>query len=127
MTDNNSIKKSILVVDDDPDITFFFNEVLNDNGFHVDTYNDPLEALTRFKAQFYDLVFIDIRMPGLNGFELFRRLRKKDRQVNVCFITAFQSYYDSLKEQHPGLNVKRFIRKPIDTEQLLTVARGEPK
>jgi CheY-like chemotaxis protein len=83
--------------------------------------------LTRFKAQFYDLVFIDIRMPGLNGFELFRRLRKKDRQVNVCFITAFQSYYDSLKEQHPGLNVKRFIRKPIDTEQLLTVARGEPK
>lgn len=100
---------------------------MNDNGFHVDTYNDPLDALTRFKAQFYDLVFIDITMPDLNGFELFRRLRKKDRKVNVCFITAFQSYYDPIKEEHPGLNVKCFIRKPIDTKQLLTVVKSELK
>ena len=101
--------------------------MLSDNGLHVDTYNDPLEALTTFKARFYDLVFIDIRMPDLNGFELFRQLRKKDRHVNACFITAFQSYYDSLKEEHPGLNVKCFIRKPIDTEELLAVTKRELK
>ena len=90
-------------------------------------YNDPLKALARFKPQFYDLVFIDIRMPRLNGFELFRRLRKKDHEVRVCFITAFQSYYNSLKEEHPGLNVKCFIRKPIDTEDLLAIVRRELK
>jgi DNA-binding response OmpR family regulator len=100
---------------------------LSDNGFYVDTYNDPVKALARFKPQFYDLVFIDIRMPRLNGFQFFRRLRKKDHHVKVCFITAFQSYYDSLKQEHPGLNAKCFIRKPIDTQQLLSTVRSELK
>jgi DNA-binding NtrC family response regulator len=72
-------------------------------------------------------VFSDIRMPSLNGFDLFKRLRKKDREVRVCFITAFESYYNSLKEEHPGLNVKCFIERPIDTEDLLAVVRRELK
>ena len=117
--------KRILVVDDESNVTLFFKTVLNDNGFYVDTFNDPVKALSRFKPQFYAIVFIDMRMPHLNGFQFFRLLRKKDRQVKVCFLTAFQSYYNSLKDEHPGLNVKCFIRKPIETEELLSIVRRE--
>jgi two-component system, OmpR family, response regulator ChvI len=119
--------KRILIVDDNPDITFFFEKVLNDSGFYVDSYNDPVKLLVNFRTQFYDLIFIDIRMPNVNGFQLFKRLKKKDPQVKVCFITAFESYYNSLREEHPGLNVKCFVRKPIDAEQLLAVVRRETK
>src|SRR5262245_17549518 len=100
--------RSIMVVDDDPDITLFFREVLQSSGLSVDTYNDPLEALSNFKPKIYDLLFVDIRMPRMNGFELIKRIGKKDPSVRVCFMTAFETYYEALKEEHPTLNTKCF-------------------
>ncbi|HET7147344.1 MAG TPA: response regulator [Candidatus Nitrosopolaris sp.] len=54
------------------DITFHFKKGLESDGFHVDTFNDPLEALSNFKASKYDLLLLDVRIPKMNGFELMK-------------------------------------------------------
>jgi two-component system, OmpR family, response regulator ChvI len=75
---NNSISRSrILLVDDDVDITTSLKIGLEDNGFVVDTFNDPLLALSNFKPGIYDLLLFDIRMPQLSGFDLYDKIKKK--------------------------------------------------
>jgi DNA-binding response OmpR family regulator len=113
----NNIK--ILIVDDDPDIILTFKNGLESNGFEVDSYNDALLALKNFKANFYDLLLIDIRMPNMTGFELFQRINKIDNKANVCFITAFEVYYMALLQEFPYLNNTCFIRKPISIDELV--------
>ena len=113
----NNIK--ILIVDDDLDIILSFKNGLESNGFEVDSYNDPLLALKNFKANFYDLLLIDIRMPGMTGFKLFQKINKIDNKAKVCFITAFEVYYKASLEEFPYLNPKCFIRKPISIDELV--------
>jgi DNA-binding response OmpR family regulator len=103
----------ILVVDDEPDITSVFKRALQGAGFEVDTFNDPKLALSRFISNSYDLLLIDIRMPGLNGFRLYKELREIDSKPKVCFITAFEMYYDEFVKMFPSIPVNCFIRKPI--------------
>lgn len=109
----------ILIVDDDPDITLTFRLGLERNGFLVDVFNDPLKALSKFSAGLYDLVLLDIRMPKMNGFELYREIEKIDDNLKVCFITAFVVYYESLKEIFPMAKVSCFIKKPIEIDKLV--------
>ena len=61
-------RKKILLVDDEPDITLAFRLILENAGLIVDTYQDPLVALSKFKPNFYGLVILDIKMPRMNGF-----------------------------------------------------------
>jgi two-component system response regulator ChvI len=105
------------VVDDDPNITYTFKVILEKNAFHVDVYNDSTRAALEFKTGVYDVVLIDIRMPKMNGFELYNEIRKKDTKVKVCFITAFEiSKDESGKPSADGL--VDFIRKPVDMKEL---------
>jgi two-component system, OmpR family, response regulator ChvI len=87
---NNGIKRRILLIDDERDITFAFRTSLEDKGFIVDSFNDPQEAVSNFKAGFYDLLLIDVKMPKMNGFELYQEIEKVDNKAKVCFITAFE-------------------------------------
>lgn len=83
-------KAKILIVDDDRDITNSFSLCLEDSGlFEVNTYNDSVEALSNFKADSYDLVLLDIKMPKMNGFELCEKMKGVDSKVKVCYISAF--------------------------------------
>jgi two-component system, OmpR family, response regulator ChvI len=106
-------KRRILVVDDEPDIASIFKMSLEYNGFEVDAYNDPILALSSFKADFYGLLLLDIKMPGMTGFELYKEVMKIDNKVKVCFLTAYDLSYDEFRQQLPTLNVKCFLRKPI--------------
>lgn len=72
-------KRRILIVDDEPDVTFTLKKGLEEEGFQIDIFNDPLEAQSYFKAGQYDMLLLDVNMPKLNGFELYREL-KKNRQ-----------------------------------------------
>ena len=119
----NKIK--ILLVDDDPDIVLTFKTGLESSGFEVDSYNDPLLALKNFKANFYDLLLIDIRMPDMTGFEFYQKISKIDNNAKVCFITAFEVYYRALLEQFPYSNNKCFIRKPISIDDLVKRIKKE--
>jgi len=120
-----SSKGSILIVDDEMDITLAFKKGLESNGFCVDTYNDPIAALLNFKSDFYDLLLVDVRMPKMNGFELYQEIEKVDKKTKVCFITAFEVYYQALREIFPTLEVGCFIRKPIEIDDLVKRINAE--
>ena len=81
-------KNKILVVDDEPDITLTLFSVLQESGFEVAFFNNPLSALRSIKPRYYDLVILNIKMLGMDGFELYQQLKKKDNRMKVCFVTA---------------------------------------
>lgn len=112
-------EKRILIVDDEPDVNLALRIVLEDNNFIVDSFNDPLRALENFKADLYDLIILDIKMPKKDGFEVYKEILKIDNRVKVCFLTAGDINYRSLKETFPTLDENQFIRKPIENIELI--------
>ncbi|MGI8831254.1 MAG: response regulator [Nitrososphaeraceae archaeon] len=89
---NGDGKKKILFVDDKPDMTSLFRLSLIRAGFDIDTFNDPSLALKSFKPNEYDLLLLDIIMPGIDGFELYKQLKEMDPQAKVCFLTASEMH-----------------------------------
>lgn len=110
----------IAIVDDEPDITEALKKGLEQNGFAVETFNDPRLALSNFRPGYYDLVIMDIRMPHLNGFELYRELKKLDSKVKVSFLTAFEIYHEEFKKIFPNIEARPFITKPVSIAALVT-------
>jgi DNA-binding NtrC family response regulator len=124
MSNNNSSNterpKKILIVDDDPDVVSTFKMILEMNGYEVDGYTYPLSALSNFRPNEFGLLLLDIRMPVMNGFELFKKMKSIDSRVEACFITAFEDYREEFKESFPMLDeAKYFIRKPKAIEDLI--------
>ncbi|HZC47418.1 MAG TPA: response regulator [Nitrososphaeraceae archaeon] len=114
--DNNRI----LVVDDEPDLTQVSTLALEYHGYKVDSFNDPQEALSKFKPGSYDLIIIDIKMPKMDGFELYHEIKKKDNNAKVCFLTASELYYEEFrKKEYSALDRNLFIQKPIGNEDLI--------
>jgi CheY-like chemotaxis protein len=122
--DTDSFGGRILIVDDDPDITLTFSIGLEDGGFEVSTYNDPLDALANFKS-FYDLLLVDINMPKMNGFELCTKILEMDLNVKICFITAGDVNIDGLREVYPALSTGCFIKKPVTISDLVKRLKAE--
>ncbi len=123
----------ILVIDDEEDVTQLLRLGLERYGFEVDAYNDPVEAVSEFLPGTYDLAVLDIRMPRMNGFLVYRAMKKADKEVEVCFLTAFEMYENEFKKLFPDVNVQRFLKKPITMEdlarevnRLLAKKRGSP-
>jgi DNA-binding response OmpR family regulator len=108
----------ILVVDDEADIDFALKKVLEGNGFEVESFDDPILALEHFRDNFYDLLIFDIKMSQMNGIELYQRIRKIDRKVKVCFLTAGRLNLEAFTLSCE-LNENQFIQKPIDNEELV--------
>jgi CheY-like chemotaxis protein len=113
-------KKRICFVDDEPDIILLCKIVLEEGGFEVYTFTDSLVALTNFKPDFYDLIILDIKMPNMDGFELYRKIKEKDQNTKVCFLTASEMYYETFRKNGFGLVDKDlFLRKPIENDELI--------
>jgi two-component system catabolic regulation response regulator CreB/two-component system response regulator ChvI len=118
----------ILYVDDDLDILFSIKTGLEYYGFIVDTFSNPLEALSTFKPELYDIVLVDIKMPLMSGFEFHQELRKKalyGTEIKTCFITAYEIYFETLRKEFPELYDGCFIRKPIKIEDLVNKINEE--
>ena len=127
-------KKRVLVVDDEVDITTIFKLALEKVNLHVDVYNDPLLALSDYKAGMYDLLLFDIRMPGMNGFELYRKIKDieeeekkvKSSKPRVCFITAYEEFRSEFKETFPTVEeVDCFLKKPIPMPDLVKKVKSQ--
>ena len=136
----------ILIIDDEEDVTFFLKEALEDSGgFEVVTFNDPLVALSSLnndnnKPSAYDLILLDIKMPNMDGFELYQELQKRidaaatdsdssfsssdqaknGKKTKICFMTAFEVYFEALKELFPDSYPSMcFIKKPSSAQDLI--------
>jgi DNA-binding response OmpR family regulator len=111
-------------VDDEPDIAFTLRYILEIHDFKADIFTDPTLALQYFKINYYDLVILDIKMPKINGLELYAKLREKDPKVKICFLTATAVFTEELKTSMLKLDKNIidkdfFIQKPIRMEDLI--------
>ena len=112
-------KKRILIVDDEPDITESFGIALEDSGFEVDKFNDPAIALASFRPNLYNLLILDIKMPKMDGFELYDKIKNIDKSVKVFFISAFEIDHAAIRNKYPSLKIENFIPKPILIPELI--------
>jgi DNA-binding NtrC family response regulator len=115
-----------MIVDDEPDITKSMKLGLERRGIDVIPFNNPLLALEEIKkkSRRYELIITDIRMPEMNGLELYREIRKVDRDTPVCFMTAFEIYISEFQKLFPNIQPAGFLRKPVTLAELaLTIDR----
>lgn len=108
----------ILLVDDDVDITHILKEGLEKQGVQVDAFNKPEEALSQFKQGHYNDLILDIKMPGMDGFQLARGIWKIYSNARICFLTAFEFNEEEAKRVFPSLAGHCFIKKPIAIQVL---------
>jgi DNA-binding response OmpR family regulator len=108
----------ILVVDDEPDIARSLKVGLERKGFTVEAFTNPIEALANYKSSWYDLLIIDVRMPYMNGIELVRKIRDRDSNVVVWFLTAFEILRIEFERMFPDIRANALIRKPISINEL---------
>jgi CheY-like chemotaxis protein len=107
----NALRKKILVVDDDPVIGRSFDRVLSESGYEVSTVHDGWKALVTMSREDYDVVFTDIKMPGMDGLELAERIRKTRPWVPVVIITGYGTPANVERAEAAG--VAAFLDKPL--------------
>jgi two-component system, OmpR family, response regulator ChvI len=119
-------RRRIMIVDDEYDIVL--RTVLEETRlFQVDGYIDPILALSNFKPDTYDLVVLDIRMPVMDGFELYKNIKAIDGSIKACFLTSVNdlseykiNYPDIIEEIECG-KISCFMDKPVSSARLLTL------
>jgi len=119
---NNTLAR-IMVVDDEKDILRIIKRDLEiTNEFQVEIFSSGNEALKSFKnhePDYYDIIITDIRMPRMNGFDLYRQIKETRPNTKIAFITAFEINKDEFTKVLPSIEVKDFIIKPIDMNDLI--------
>ena len=120
-TNYNGKKKKVLIVDDEPDISIILKKVFEQNGFNADSYDDPILALENFKAGSYDIVLLDIKMPEMDDFQLYQKMKSIDSKVKVCFLTASEMYHERFRDEEEFIEIDKdlFLQKPIENEDLI--------
>jgi two-component system, OmpR family, response regulator ChvI len=110
----------IFLVDDDPDIVKLLSQGLGLKGLQVDGYSSAQEALQSFKPNVYDFAILDIRMPDMNGFQLYREIKKRDYAITAYFLSAFEIHPSEFKKVFPSMGeIKAIIKKPVSIHELL--------
>ncbi|MGI0050759.1 MAG: response regulator [Nitrososphaeraceae archaeon] len=124
LSKTTNIPPRIMVVDDERDILSIVKRGLESkNRFQVEIFIDAESALTSLKEnsnEYYDLVLTDIRMPKINGFELYRRIKESNPSMKIVFITAFEINKEEFSKVIPSLDVVDFISKPVSMSTLIS-------
>ncbi len=117
--------KSILVIDDDAVIRKAFTLALEETGYQVDTVESGEEGIEAKKSTGYDLIFLDLNMPGMDGIEVLREIRKFDDRVPIYIVTAFhQQFFDQLKAaEKEGIKFE-LLKKPIGGDQIFLLTKS---
>ena len=109
-------------MDDEKDVGRTLEMILENYGFDIDCFTDPVVALESFKPNVYDLTILDIKMPKINGFELYHELKSRDSNIKTLFISAL-SYLTAYKtynsKVYPIEGERKFIKKPVTNKELL--------
>ena len=125
--DKQRFWKTIFIIDDDDDTVETFKAGIEDSNNKTDpnkrievyTSNNPVETLSEFRPNFYDLLLTDINMPYMNGFELSEKMLAIDINLKVCFMSSGEVNREALREIYPSLSVGCFIRKPVTIDYLI--------
>lgn len=107
-----------MLVDDEDDIVTSVMMGLESRGFRVEAFTNPYAAWSHFRPDHYDSIILDIRMPGMNGFDLARKIWLEDKAATICFFTAFEEYENEALRQFTGKSYC-FIKKPIGLSDLV--------
>lgn len=116
----------ILLVDDEPDVVFTLKLSLETHGYQVDGFKKPSLALQNFQPGLYDLLILDIKLPEMDGYELYRRIKEMDSRVKVCFVTAGEIYLEEYLRRVPESESGKtgFILKPVEIGRLLSTVES---
>lgn len=121
LDDDGKTRRNIMLVDDQPDMLFTYRSFLEGQGFNVHSFTDPTVALSQFAKEDsskYDLVIMDIRMPHLNGLQLYQRLRAINSSVRILFVTALDAA-EELISLLPDVAANQVIMKPVSRDRFL--------
>ena len=121
MVTSSTPERRILIIDDNQEVTDALKSAIGSVDVKVTTFNDPVAAVKSFTADVYDLIFLDFRMPAMNGFEVYRELRKVDEKVRICFLSAFDIYEKEFAIIFPDAKIHAFLTKPVDLKTILKV------
>ncbi len=117
--------KRVLAVDDEEGIRDAFLLALEDSGYDVDTASTGEEALEKSAQQKPDLLFLDLRMPGMGGVETLRRFRRVHPDTPVYIVTAFyQEFFEPLKALEADGIRFQIARKPLGADDILEITRS---
>ena len=111
-----SALRKVLVVDDDPVVAKSFHRVLSGKGYAVITASSGQEALTKLETEDYDVVFTDIKMPGMSGLEMAEQVKASRPWLPVVIVTGYGSPDNEARAEAAG--VSGFLRKPVSPEML---------
>ena len=111
----------IMIVDDERDMVTVLRQGLQKKGFEVDAFTDPFEALEQYKPSQYSVVLLDIRMPKMDGIELYKRIRMIDEHVVICFVSAYEQYKQQFEITYPNEKTGCFIPKPFRIDSLASI------
>jgi len=121
----NDTSKRILVIDDEEAVRKSFLLALEETGYQVDAAASGEEGVHMWKKDPYDLVFLDLKMPGMNGVETLRALRRMDREVPIYIVTAFYGeFFEQLKDAEKDNIDFEIMRKPIGGDGIRFVAKS---
>jgi len=114
---------SILVVDDEKNLTLAMRRLLSAEGYRTETAGSGEAALEIVKEDFFDVVFLDVNMPDMNGLETFKKLRKVSPKSAVIMITGYGKTLKTLVEEARELGVRDVIDKPFKINQITEAVR----
>jgi len=117
--DYKQISAHILIIDDEPVIRELLFDVLSRKGYQVDTAEDGLKGLKKAESQKYDIVFTDIRMPGMNGVEVYKRLKVISPESRVIVMTGYG--LEQMIQEALSLGAFADVRKPFDLKLIYSL------
>jgi DNA-binding response OmpR family regulator len=115
-------RRKILLIDHEPKSSYMITMVLKLNDFDVDPYFEPDSALSNFRKGLYDLIMINMDIPAISGFDLFKEMRKIDDKAKVCFITGQRARYaDEFTALFPDFPSGNLAEMPVTSDELLKI------
>ena len=119
------MNKRILVIDDEEAVRMSFTLAFEGTGFEVDTAESGEKGLQMKKDAEYDLIFLDLKMPGMNGTQTLRQIRETDKDVPIYIVTAFhKEFFDELKIARKEKLDFEVLKKPVSNEEIVLLTKS---
>jgi excisionase family DNA binding protein len=120
LTDQSrNVKKNILIVDDDFNICDVLTNIVSEYGYNVTAVNSGEDALVQVENQHFDLIFLDLVLPGLSGVEVLRKIKVKDKSAPVVVITGYGN--DPIALEAISIGPQLLMRKPFTVSDIVEV------